>query len=106
MSAENVRRLWKEKFDRERAEVKRIVSEYYLRPCPWCGRQPTVRYDSKPDVYDPHYLISCSNPDCPASCYCSGDDIDLVVENWDTRHNAEDRRPIQFEEDFCEIEFE
>jgi len=106
MSAEEIRHAWKVKFDLERKEVDRILATYYLAPCPWCGKSPTVRYDSKPDVYDPYYLISCSDPDCPASCYCSGNAIDLVVEHWNTRHNEEDRRPIQFEEDFCEIEFE
>lgn len=106
MSAENVRRLWKEKFDLERKEVDRIYAEYCLKPCPWCGEQPTVRYDSKPDVYDPHYLISCNNLNCPASCQVPGDDIDLVVENWNTRHNVKEYRPIKFEENCCEIEFE
>ena len=106
MSTETVRHAWEVRFELERAESQRVLDEYELRACPWCGEKPAVSYNSNPDTGEFYYTLSCNNLECPAECSCVGNYVEDVVTNWNERFNVKEYRPVKFGHDYCDLEFE
>lgn len=62
---------------------------YNLKPCPFCGREPTTTVSDcyvNDDWYN-LYLISCEDCDIGFSSLTY---IDEVVDKWNTRYNEEE----------------
>ena len=73
--------------EEERLEGERLTKLYDLAVCPWCKQKPVIRYKkySKYTSGDkPPYTVECKTLNCPVVCYVEGDDVDDVVNTWNT----------------------
>ena len=54
-----------------------------LKPCPFCGGEPTVSYDAD----DKWFLIECLNDDCPFIVQGQWHlDMEEAIEAWNRRY--------------------
>uniref|UniRef100_A0A6M3KU00 Putative restriction alleviation protein n=1 Tax=viral metagenome TaxID=1070528 RepID=A0A6M3KU00_9ZZZZ len=60
-----------------------------LKPCPWCGKPPTITTYPKESVLN-GIVIACNNDTCAVSPYLDGDFDDFknktgVIKAWNNR---------------------
>lgn len=87
--------------EEELLEGKRLTELYDLAVCPWCKQKPVIRYrkyapgDMKP------YSVECNTLNCPVVCYVEGNDVDDVVNTWNT---CSARPAVQDNQEYEELE--
>jgi Lar family restriction alleviation protein len=63
----------------------RMANNHDLKPCPFCGNKPNLRYDR----LDNFYIVKCDSSECPINpdtAHC--DTEEGAIECWNSRENS------------------